>query len=535
MSKKMSKSKKQKLFTIWVGSTTIPEHVVMCIKSWILTNHDVTVYGYEPYDNLPVGSKFADLEPIFPKTKCITNKELTDSDNAGHSYCGVVNMMRIAIINKTKSIWVDADTFVLTNISKFLIGRKNLIGAEFSNWTKSKTFCNGLLYLDTKTSIFKDLVSIVDSYLSEDWVRPDKMHYSLHTGGAKYFQEVIAQNNPEFVQEAISHQLLQCPISKKHQLSLLQSRKLPLRARPHIWGIHLWNTGFFDKQIIKDPDSLVGIMNEAVRNPDRFYESVAKLFVDSISDEDCDWLNVKIDDLMDNPFEFFGDVYVINVDQDIDRWVECVEEFKRMGMENYQRFPGIYHEYGYFGASLSHKGCVDDAKRRRLKNVLICEDDVHFFEDKAKTWDILDKNLENLKTKDWMGFWIGFTPRLIQEVSPIDCSDRDAPFNLEVDFCGCYCYAVNGKYFDEFYDGMSEDFETFERTMKADVGISFLPVNKKWICKPPLTCVRPKYTRTGVTGKKQTEITPRYSGMHIMDYYKMYFAKYVMETKKEEE
>ena len=513
------------LFTIWVGSDKLPEHIHTCIKSWIITGHSVKVYGYQEYQNLPQGAEFVHLEPYFPESKCVNNQTLTNSKNAGHSFCGVVNMMRIKIIKETGEMYVDADTFVTQNITPFIKNRKNLVSSEFSNWTKTKTFCNGFLMLDTTTEPFSDLYKFVTDYL-EDNLNPQ--HYSLDTAGAKYFQEVLAPGYPGFVDEALSHQLFQCPISKKNQNSLLEARKLPLRAKPHIWGIHMWNTGFFDSipNSVHQKSTLVNIMYRAVENPEMFEEVVNELYQDSIDDKDLAWLNVEIEDLMPNPFNWFGDIYVINLDNDLNRWLRSKAEFLKYTNMVPNRYKAIPHEYGYFGASLSHKDVVEKAKQRKLQNVLVCEDDVQFIYDKSTIWDILDKAIEGLQGKSWDGLWLGFTPRLENEVKPLDCGDLGNPFNLEVDWCGNYCYCVNGESFDTFYGNMQTDFSKFTREDKADIIIKFLPTEMKWIVNPPLCSVYHYVTRTGVTGKKQCDVNKtQISGTHIEDYYTKYNLK----------
>lgn len=95
--------------------------------------------------------------------------------------------------------------------------------------------------------------------------------------------------------------------------------------------------------------------------------------------------------------KFFGGVFCINLDSRPDRWLECQEEFKKVGLNNVERFPAIFMEPGIAGCSKSHHDCIKLAKERKYDNVLILEDDVSFSENFQ---DILINVFDQLKNRN---------------------------------------------------------------------------------------------------------------------------------------
>lgn len=70
----------------------------------------------------------------------------------------------------------------------------------------------------------------------------------------------------------------------------------------------------------------------------------------------------------------FEDAYYINLDRRTDRREEMEGELLKLGISA-TRFPAIDMEYGPTGCILSHLAVIKDARDRKLKSVLIFEDD----------------------------------------------------------------------------------------------------------------------------------------------------------------
>jgi hypothetical protein len=66
------------------------------------------------------------------------------------------------------------------------------------------------------------------------------------------------------------------------------------------------------------------------------------------------------------------DLYVINLEERKDRWENVVNNFKDF---NLIRVDAIKHNNGEHGCFLSHKKCIQIAKDKGLKNIIVIEDD----------------------------------------------------------------------------------------------------------------------------------------------------------------
>ena len=80
-----------------------------------------------------------------------------------------------------------------------------------------------------------------------------------------------------------------------------------------------------------------------------------------------------------SPFEYFDQVYYINLDRREDRRVQAELEFDKVGLRYVQRMPGIEHENPAHGCHLSHACIFSDALIKGYDRILILEDDVEFF------------------------------------------------------------------------------------------------------------------------------------------------------------
>ena len=83
-----------------------------------------------------------------------------------------------------------------------------------------------------------------------------------------------------------------------------------------------------------------------------------------------------------NSFDYFDEIYCINLDSRPDRWQHAQLEFKKAGIEDrVQRFSAIKENDGRVGVIKSNLAIVKMAKEKNLKNVLVFEDDVEFIVD----------------------------------------------------------------------------------------------------------------------------------------------------------
>ena len=95
-----------------------------------------------------------------------------------------------------------------------------------------------------------------------------------------------------------------------------------------------------------------------------------------------------MEEIKNNPFDYFREIYCINLDRRFDRWDKVQKEFEKVGiLDRVQRVSGEVHKDGRIGLIKSFLKIFKDVKERNVENVLIFEDDVSF----------INNPVENLK------------------------------------------------------------------------------------------------------------------------------------------
>lgn len=78
-------------------------------------------------------------------------------------------------------------------------------------------------------------------------------------------------------------------------------------------------------------------------------------------------------------------VFYINLDERSDRRIQIEQELQKIGLRA-ERFPAIKHEFGIIGCGQSHIAVLKLARERRLKNVLVFEDDFELIVSPEEFW-----------------------------------------------------------------------------------------------------------------------------------------------------
>lgn len=108
---------------------------------------------------------------------------------------------------------------------------------------------------------------------------------------------------------------------------------------------------------------------------------------------------------MENPFDYFDEIYCINLDERTDRWEESQKEFAKVGiLDRVKRFSAIRDIDGRVGVIKSNLEIVKIARDKNLKNVLVFEDDVEFLN--VPVLDILSKSIKQIN-HNWFLFYLG--------------------------------------------------------------------------------------------------------------------------------
>jgi GR25 family glycosyltransferase involved in LPS biosynthesis len=153
----------------------------------------------------------------------------------------------------------------------------------------------------------------------------------------------------------------------------------------------------------------------------------------------------------------FSHAFVINLESDRERMAVLAPRLHNVGIE-FERFQALQFEgsgkrEALRGANMSHLGVVREARRRKLENVLIMEDDAVFRPDFLKLWAII---LPQLQTLDYDIFY-GYSWH----------NTASSPAGLEITalIAGSYCahfWAIHSCFYDSFIESveLNEQKET---------------------------------------------------------------------------
>ena len=108
----------------------------------------------------------------------------------------------------------------------------------------------------------------------------------------------------------------------------------------------------------------------------------------------------------DTFFSFFGDRFVINLDNQEKRLQSFYEMMNAYGILDVKRFPAVSHTKGHKGCGFSHLNIIKESKKRGLDSVFVFEDDVEFIDFDAPA---LNSIIPYLTTNQWGFLRISYT------------------------------------------------------------------------------------------------------------------------------
>jgi len=111
---------------------------------------------------------------------------------------------------------------------------------------------------------------------------------------------------------------------------------------------------------------------------------------------------------MISTFNFFDNVYCVNLASRPDRWQEAVQEFESLGVSKYERIPGVIASSGRLGCAKAICNAVEKALADGCSTALICEDDIYFPRGGEYTNRKLKEALSQLP-EDWDALYLGAT------------------------------------------------------------------------------------------------------------------------------
>ena len=134
--------------------------------------------------------------------------------------------------------------------------------------------------------------------------------------------------------------------------------------------------------------------------------------------------------------------YVVNLDKEKQRWIEMKKEFKGSGI-NLRRFSAIKDTVGGYGLIQSFIAVIKEAQEKKLKHVLILEDDIHLTKGWSERWSKICKWLHANPTA-WDiysgGGWGIFMPHEIAKIDDITLYDPLVSLSTHWLYINSNCY-----------------------------------------------------------------------------------------------
>ena len=201
-------------------------------------------------------------------------------------------------------------------------------------------------------------------------------------------------------------------------------------------------------------------------------------------------------------FDYFDEIYCINLDRRPERWEMAQKEFDKLGiLDKVKRFSAIDDLGGKRGCFESHMKIIHMAKENKLDNVFIFEDDVAVLPTYSP--EKFEKSIDYLKLQEWEFFYMGgFQKRInsrkkynrLKKKYDNDELDENFDYIMKAKSVGWnQSYAVNSNIFDkiisDYENGLWEILEERwkHNTGRTDRYYQFHLQPKAYVCVPTFT------------------------------------------------
>ena len=208
--------------------------------------------------------------------------------------------------------------------------------------------------------------------------------------------------------------------------------------------------------------------------------------------------------------DYFDKILCINLDGDLDRWVDFMEQARKYGFaDKVVRIPGVFSKVSGYGCARAHTNAMDYARRYSCKNVLVLEDDVKFLCSPQEMQDLLAPSEEFIKTGDWDIIYLGMSlrDRLFKETPG---PGTLIPFSRKNHY-GRFAMAVNARSFNMYRPIPPAQF--FSREHRGDVYLKSRNDLKKFALYP---------LPASVTNAPSKNDPIQNSGNFVENFYKKY-------------
>jgi len=186
--------------------------------------------------------------------------------------------------------------------------------------------------------------------------------------------------------------------------------------------------------------------------------------------------------------EWIEKVFYINLEHRKDRNQYCLNQLKSIGFQENQieRFNAIQFYLGGIGCTKSHIACIELAKERNYKHIMIVEDDIEFTNPSLIKQQIHQLFQDNISFDVCM---LGLNLQSYSKINPYLCRVFEALTTTG--------YIVHQHYYDRllnnFRDGLSyleKDLNQYTTQIyyhSIDAHMKILQKLDQWICFHPLT------------------------------------------------
>ncbi|GAA6209334.1 hypothetical protein NBRC116601_26270 [Cognatishimia sp. WU-CL00825] len=142
--------------SLWIGGN-LSWLEQLCLKSFADAGHHITLYSYEPIDNLPKGVHAGDAAVIFPAEPMY--RHAVTGSPAIHA-----DFWRMRLLQTTDKLWVDADVLCYR---AFDYDQEHVFG-----WEKKNLVCNAVLGLPKDSPALANMMAFFeDPYAIGPWLK----------------------------------------------------------------------------------------------------------------------------------------------------------------------------------------------------------------------------------------------------------------------------------------------------------------------------------------------------------------------------
>ena len=170
----------------------------------------------------------------------------------------------------------------------------------------------------------------------------------------------------------------------------------------------------------------------------------------------------------------------INLEKRKEKNIHCIDELKKIGITNPNRFNAYEDKIGLIGCAKSHIKCIEIAKNNSWPFVCIFEDDLSFI-DHEKVIININKYLDHDYDILYIGAWI--------RNNKYEIINDDL---LKVDYTCCtHAYIIKNHYYDILLQNLNEGLELKIKDpnnylYNIDEHIRKLQERDNWLCFYPI-------------------------------------------------